>query len=107
MDAVRFDRLAKLLSRRGLAALLGGGLLAGHAPQAAHADASCGGTPTELTRFCRTAGSCETDLDCADGCACQERRIGCCRKVRRGRGRRRGVTRCIDGRPGLYCTPVT
>jgi hypothetical protein len=106
VDVRRFDRLAKQVSRRGLAAVLGGGLLAGHTSAIAQGDRSCGGQPTRLTRFCRTAGICETDEDCAEGCACVERRIGCCRKVRRKRGRRRGRRICVDGAPGLYCTPA-
>ena len=106
MDAFRFDRLAKLVSRRGLAAVLGGRLLVGHASDAAQGGGSCGGQPTSLTRFCRTAGACETDEDCAEGCACVERTVSCCRKVRRKRGRRSGLRRCVDGRPSLYCAPA-
>ena len=106
MDALRFDRLAKRASRRGVAAVLGGGVLAGHGSDAVRGAGSCGGRPTSLTRFCRTSVACEIDEDCAEGCACVERRIGCCRRVKRKRGRRPGPRRCVDGRPGLYCAPA-
>ena len=111
MDVLRFDRLAKNVSRRGLGAVLGGGLLAGHTlgaakkRKSAKRRKSCGGRPTELTRFCGTGGECETDENCAAGCACVERQISCCRKVRRKNGKRPRSRRCIDGRPGLYCAP--
>jgi hypothetical protein len=55
VDAPRFDRFAKQVSRRGLAAVLGGGLLVGHASAIAQGDRGCGGRLTRLTRFCRTA----------------------------------------------------
>jgi hypothetical protein len=106
MDGLRIDRLVKQVSRRGLAAVLGGGLLVERTAEAAQGVGSCGGQPTSLTRFCRTAGACETEEDCAEGCACMERTISCCRKARRNRRRRTGVRRCVDGRPGLYCAPA-
>jgi hypothetical protein len=106
LHARRFDRLVKLVSRRGLAAVLAAGFLPGQPADAVQSRESCGGQPTSLTRFCRTAGACERDEDCAAGCACIERRIGCCRKIRRKGGRRPRSRRCVDGLPALYCTPV-
>jgi hypothetical protein len=107
MDARRFDGITRQVSRRGIMALLGAGLLARHGDAAQAARSQCGGTPNIFTKHCKHAGgSCTTDADCAAGCACAERRQGCCysiRKKKRGRG---GSRRCIDGAPGLYCTPV-
>jgi hypothetical protein len=83
MDARRFDTITRQVSRRGIVALLGAGLLAapGHS---AHAAGQCGGAPNIFTRHCKHAwGSCETDADCAADCACVERRQGCCYAVRR------------------------
>jgi hypothetical protein len=106
MDARRFDRMTRRVSRRGIVALLGAGLLAAPGPTA-RAAGQCGGAPNIFTRHCKHAGgSCKTDADCAAGCACMERRQGCCYRIRRKkRGKRGGSRRCIDGAPGLYCTP--
>lgn len=107
MDARRFDGMTRQVSRRGIMALLGAGLLARSGPDAQAARSHCGGTPNTFTKHCKHAGgSCGTDADCAEGCACVEQRQGCCysiRKKKRGRGASR---RCIDGAPGLYCVPA-
>ena len=108
MDAEGFDRLTRRVSRRGIVALLGAGLLAGPEHGSRAAGDTCGGTPNIFTKHCKHAGgSCETDADCAAGCVCLERRQGCCSSTRkRKRGRGRGPRRCIDGAPGLFCTPA-
>jgi hypothetical protein len=107
MDARRFDGIARLISRRGIVALLGAGLLAGPA-RPARAKNTCGGRANIFTKRCKNAGgSCDTDADCAPGCACIERRQGCCYSRRKKkRGKKRGPRRCIDGAPGLYCTRI-
>lgn len=104
MDPSWFDRMAHHLSRRSLAALLVTHFASGQgATTAAKGVGPCGGKPTQLTTLCGNIGACETDADCAKGCACIERRAGCCYSKRRKRGkpRKRG---CVDGLPALYCT---
>lgn len=102
--ALRFDRFAKRVSRRGLAAVLGGGPLAGSVPESAQGGSSCGGQSTRGTRICGGGGACDSDEDCAAGCACVERTVSCSRKRRRKHGRRPRSRIFVRGRPGLYCT---
>jgi hypothetical protein len=107
MNALAWDRLAKRVSRRGLATLFGIGLpLSRAAGGQAKGVGRCGGRPTRLTRLCGNIGACNTDEDCAEGCACIERRYGCCTSLRRKRGKPRRRL-CVDGAPRLYCTPAT
>lgn len=104
MDATQFDRVTRQISRRGIAALLGVGLLSGRDASAA---GTCGGTPNTFTQHCKHAGgSCQTDADCVGGCVCVERRQGCCYRVRKKRRKGPGKRICIDGAPGLFCTPA-
>ncbi len=108
MDGDAFDFITRRISRRGVAALLGTGLLVRGVATTSAKVGRCGGAPNIFTKHCKSAGSCETDDDCAEGCACVERRQGCCYKEKK-RKKRNGVSRvrCIDGRPGLYCFPAS
>jgi hypothetical protein len=106
MDASRFDRLTRQLSRRGFAALIGGGLLSGAVPEAAAKGRPkdvCGGQPTKYSKYCAGIRTCETDDDCAVDCACIERRTGCCYAERRKRGKPK-KRRCVDLRAAFLCT---
>lgn len=107
MDALRFDRIAQFLSRRGLVSLIGAGLLIGRVPDAPAKGGvgSCGGQPTKYTKYCPGIRFCEVDTDCADGCACIERKAGCCYAKRRKRGKPK-KRRCVDFFTFL-CTPRT
>lgn len=107
MESTRFDYLARMVSRRGIVATIVAGLVAWQGPSATARVGRCGGRPNIFTRHCNGAGSCESDSDCAAGCACVERRQGCCytvkKKRRKGKRGGKGRRRCIDGAPALYC----
>ena len=115
MDDDRFDRIARLVSRRGLAPAIAAGMIAASATDALAGRRkrrpclrkpprdACGGFPTEYSQCCAGLRTCATDEDCAPGCECVERGAGCCFKVRRGKNR--GSSTCVDFRLALRCTP--
>jgi hypothetical protein len=109
MDAGRFDRLTRHLSRRGLAAMVGGGILSGQVNeiQASEPDfTACGGVTDERTKFCPWIRKCATDDDCTAPCTCVERKTGCCWKERRRKknGGKRVRRKCAK-LFGSFCTP--
>jgi hypothetical protein len=107
MDASRFDQISRHLSRRGLTAVVMAALTAarhsGIESEAKPKDV-CGGEPTSFSRYCAGVRACATDSDCAPGCACSERRAGCCYTTRRKKGRPK-KRKCVELAHALFCTP--